>query len=324
MRTRSLACPVALALCASLAISSSPRAEVYLWTDEQGRVHMSDDLSQVPASQRERAEQAAQSAADKASRERFLDPNAPGVPLEVRTSADGAARRAADAPAKKGTGKQARTGKPRSGAGVRGRRHVLQIEKAGSEMRVVAELDGGVQVPFVLDTGAEICTLPAWALAELDITIDASTPRTSVVGVSGKPMTAPEVQIASVALGDAVVENVQMTVLDTMNIGLLGMPFFNHFKVSIDPTAGTLTLEEIDPAKLEESAVSGLNEQAWRQRFQQRIALLERARRRLEKIPTIYAASRERLEKQIEDLEAQLEELDDQADRAGVPPSWRE
>jgi hypothetical protein len=37
-------------------LAAGSRAQVYEWTDDDGRVHMTDDLSQVPPGQRSEAE----------------------------------------------------------------------------------------------------------------------------------------------------------------------------------------------------------------------------------------------------------------------------
>src|SRR6185503_7266688 len=104
---------------------------------------------------------------------------------------------------------------------------------------------------------------------------------------------------------DAVVENLEMRVLDTMQEGLLRMPFFNHFRVSTDPTAGTLTLEEIDPEQMD-SMAGGLNERAWNEQFARLHAELESTRSRLANVPSQYVSRRERLEKRVSELERQL------------------
>ena len=67
-------------------------------------------------------------------------------------------------------------------------------------------------------------------------------------------------------IGTVYVENVEMAVLDTMSSGLLGMPFFNHFQVNIDPAQGELRLTEIDLEKVD-GVYGGMGEDAWRQRF---------------------------------------------------------
>jgi clan AA aspartic protease (TIGR02281 family) len=303
---------------AQLAVALPLHAEVYVWTDAQGQVHMTDDLAQVPPAQRPRVRAAAEADAARA------EPPAPPA-AAAETGAAGAPHAdpggsppaPADAKAKPKSDAKAKGGKPPA------RRHVIQLESGASELRVIAEVDG-VRVPFILDTGAEICALPGWAAAEMNAVIDDGTPRVMVVGVSGKPMRVPEIEVGSVKLGDLVVEDVQMAVLSTMEEGLLGMPFLNRFRVTTDPQAGTITLEEIPPSELETTTVGGMNARAWREKFTRRRAELEHLQAQLDATPRQYTAQREQLVGRIAEVEAQLEALEDQATRAGVPQAWRE
>ena len=293
-----------LALTCALALTPlRGGAEVYVWTDAEGRVQMTEDLSQVPPAQRARALQ------DGAALTRRA---APAAPKEAAKEPSPPVRPAARKSKKK----------PSGGERGAGRKHVLRVERAGSELRVNAVVDG-VTVPFILDTGASICTLPAWAVKEMGIEIDGDTSFIGVTGVSGQTQMVPELQMRSVMVGDAEVRDLNMAVLDTMQVGLLGMPFFNHFKVSTDPSQGILVLEEIDLNALSGMA-GGLSESTWRQRFRARRRSLELARAKLERVPDEYVTTREKLSKQEAYWENQLEQLELEATRAGVPPHWRE
>jgi len=307
---------------------------MYIWIDASGQVRMTDDLSQVPPSHRVQAEQAAR----RASATRF-EPEADSVDA-VRLKVLEAGANPETHPERNsggrnpGSGRAHRAAVPRDpGAevvqsyfadpeGTEGRRHVLRVEQVGSSMRVRAIVDG-VEIPFVLDTGATTCTMPRWAAEEMGLTIDEETPRVPVSGISGKVLWVPELRVDSVTVGDARVENLHMTVLDTMEEGLLGMPFFNHFRVSTDPVAGTLVLEEIDLDSVP-GVVGGLNERAWRQKFWQRRFALAKVREQLARLPYEYVTIRERLEKQERYWEEQLELLDLEASQMGVPQNWRE
>src|SRR5262249_50770372 len=115
---------------------------------------------------------------------------------------------------------------------------ILRYQRAGQEISLDATLDDPGRRGLKDDTGAPINTIPLWAVKELGIDIDKDTPTISVVGISGKPARVPLVMVPSVRIGSVYVENVEMAVLDTMGTGLLGMPFFNHFQVHIDPAEG--------------------------------------------------------------------------------------
>ena len=276
-------------LIACLWATAVAEAEVFVWTDANGRVHMTDDLSQVPPAQRKKAEAAGDRAASSAAVQQVDTPQAPLV--RSRAPKDPAA------------------GLPVPNAL---RVHVLEVERAGSSMRVVATLNGRVNVPFIVDTGAEVCTLPSWALEPLGIEVDESTPRMSLTGVGGT-VRVPVVDVEEVKLGGATVQNVQMAVVDSMPMGLLCLPFFNHFRVSTDPANGILRLEEIDGG-----------EGSWREAFRTRRDALERIRQKREATPDESVAMLADLDKQQRYWEEQLERLESQATRLGVPQEWRE
>ncbi len=139
-------------------------------------------------------------------------------------------------------------------------------------------------------------------------------------------MQVPVITVARVEVGTAVVENVEMAVLSTMRRGLLGMPFFNHFRVHTDPTTGRLTLEEIDLDSVE-GVHGGLGERAWRSKFAQIHRQLERLNELKENIPSHFETASgpyvERLELKEEYWRVQLEDLEDKATRASVPAASR-
>jgi hypothetical protein len=256
---------------------------------------MVDDLSKVPPAYRERAVGDSREVVEKPARMNELD-----LSPTVEHSPPASATRGA-APVV----------------------HVLPIERAGREMVVWAELDGGVRVPFVADTGAMGCTIPRWAVAEMGIEFDRDTPMTAVRGISGKPMLVPVITVASTRVGNAEVEDLEMAVLDTQQMGLLGMTFFNHFRVSTDPARGTLTLEEIDLEAID-GVYGGLGEKAWRNKFAYVNSMLENIRRVREQFPDEYTDYEKKLEEIELYWERQLDELELKASRAGVPRPWRE
>jgi hypothetical protein len=158
------------------------------------------------------------------------------------------------------------------------------------------------------------------------VEIDEDTPRISVVGVAGKAMRVPVVTIAALRVGTVYVENVEMAVLDTMSSGLLGMPFFNRFRVAIDPALGELRLTELDADSVE-GIYAGVGAEVWRQRFRQlnqQLAAIQKAR---ESVPSEAETSAqnylERLDREEAKLQQQLDELEDRAQAAGVPTRLR-
>jgi hypothetical protein len=139
-------------------------------------------------------------------------------------------------------------------------------------------------------------------------------------------MRVPVVTIASLRVGTVYVENVEMAVLDTMTSGLLGMPFFNGFRVAIDPAEGELRLTEVQPGSVE-GVYGGVGAEIWHQRFRQlnqQLAAVQKAR---EAVPAEAETSAqgylERLDREEAKLQQQLDELEDRAQAAGVPARLR-
>lgn len=279
------------------------RADIYTWTDANGRVHMTDDRSQVPPEHRATARQ-------------------PEVPVQ-------------DLPRSNAWNTVPGTNSslwkvPVPASEVehdRGRKHVLYVDRAGREMSLSVTLDGTPGLPFIVDTGAMLNTIPLWAVEQMGIELTPELPRTRVSGIGGRGMEVPVITVARVEVGTAVVENVEMAVLSTMRKGLLGMPFFNNFRVHTDPVSGRLTLEEIDLDSVE-GVHGGLNEKAWRSKFRQIHQQLAYIEQQKENIPSYFETAAgpyvERLEKKEEYWERQLDDLEEKATRAGVPASWRQ
>jgi len=288
MRSFTIAARACLASCL---LAAGARADLYQWTDERGQVHVTDDGAKVPTGQSITLEP-----------QRLRAPAAAAPPRPAPTSA--------------------LTVEKVQPAARAERTHVLHFQRSGHEISLDVTLDERVACNFKADTGASLNTLPRWAADELGIEIDPDAPMISVVGVSGQAMRVPVVTIASLRVGTLFVENIEMAVLDTMSAGLLGMPFFNRFRVVIDPAEGELRLTEIDPDTVE-GIYAGVAEDVWRKRFRQlnqQLAALQRAR---DAVPSENETAAqnylERLDREESKLQDQLDELEDRAQAAGVP-----
>lgn len=185
------------------ALSSGVRAEVYRFTDEAGREHFVNELSQVPPAQRA----AAQQAAERRSPSRLQT-------YETRTPVRAAARR--------------------------GVLHV-PYQQHGNAMLVYVRLNELVTAPFVVDTGAADVVVPAALARQAGIVVEPGTPRETYATANGLVRQAV-VEFESVEVGEARVEGVRGSVSESLPVGLLGTSFFNHFTLQIDPAARVLTL----------------------------------------------------------------------------------
>lgn len=129
----------------------------------------------------------------------------------------------------------------------------------------------------------------------------------------------------SISRASKILRNLLTTCYKYRNAQLLRKStlFFNNFRVLLDPTRGTLVLEEIDINSIE-GIYGGLNQTAWRTKFRQAHGQLERVRGRLARLPAENVAQVADLEKQESYWDEQLRRLNLKATRAGVPRSWRD
>jgi hypothetical protein len=201
----------------ALGLALAPRggaAELYHWVDSDGTLHVTDDPSQVPFEHRD-AEPAAAGSDTAPHSDRAAAPDGPGA----SPSAPPAAPPAALAP-------RAAPGRPPGLAlPTAPRRHLIPVARAGLELAVQALVEGRLQVPFKVDTGATLNTIPRRVALELGLDVSDAAPSTVVAGIDGKPRLVPIVTVREVQLGTATVEDVELAVLDTLEYGLLGMPF---------------------------------------------------------------------------------------------------
>lgn len=279
----------AAVLAALLALPAG--AEIYRWTDDAGREHFTQDLSQVPAGKRPAARQRA---AEKG----------PAPPLNTydATTAHPPARRSPREPSE-------------------GRRvYRVRVEQAGTAMLVGARVNRSVVVPFVVDTGASDVSIPRWAAEKLGLR---ESGRTREYLTANGVVEEPVVMLRSVELGGARVDDVPASISSSMEVGLLGLSFFNHFQVHVDPAAGVLTLVPNDLA--ERGGIRGGRSPAqWRAEFAGLRRRLERLDAQQRDANPNASSKLDRLEAERAELLEQLEILEAEADQARVPLAWRE
>src|SRR5262245_1900236 len=192
-------------LCALLA--SAAAAEVYRWTDEQGREHWTGDLASVPPGKR--GEAAAGARSDEPSRLQSFEA------APVRS--------------------------PKTRAAAHGRVLRIPYEQQGNAILVYARLNDRVSAPFYVDTGAADVVVPAEVAERAGIVVGPDTPR-QTYGTANGLVRQPVVSFDAIEIGEARVENVRGIVSQSLPVGLLGTSFFNHFTMQIDPAARVLTL----------------------------------------------------------------------------------
>jgi clan AA aspartic protease (TIGR02281 family) len=279
-----------LGLVLLLALPLWSSAEIYRWTDAEGRVHFTQDLSQVPAAQRAEAAKAA------------VAPR-PDRLQTYSTSTSSSEDRATES---------WRSRRPRAGELLR-----IPFEKRGDMMFVEVTLNDRVSAPFVVDTGASDVSIPAGVADQLGIRIGPETPYrryTTANGIIVKPI----ITLDSVQAGEARLEQVRASVSSTMEVGLLGGAFFNNFTFQIDPAAQQIAVVLNDRVR------AGRSESQWRQQFQRVRGDLAQLARYIEENHFARESRVAELEEKRAELEDRLQALEEEADRALVPQAWRE
>lgn len=283
-----------------IALPGPLAAEIYRWQDEKGRWNFAQDLNQVPPAYRAAAKAGARREGEGREIQRFRP--APPAAVPSRTPSQGMRSN-------------------RSPSAAAGQVHRIRVQRAGNSMRVRVRLNDSVDAPFILDTGASDVSIPYWVAKELGIDLDAA--RTQLYQTANGIVESPVINLSSVQLGSARVENVPASVSPSMQIGLLGLSFFNHFRYDFDPAAGIVTLRPNGMAETGRLR-GGRSESQWRGEF----AMLHARRRAIEAALDETGSGRARrearLEEAIEEVERQIEVLEGEADDARVPMAWRQ
>ncbi len=123
----------------------------------------------------------------------------------------------------------------------------LMFALPGKEMSTIvvdAILNGKLAVPLLLDTGASYTRLTRQTAHELAITATQNMPKMKFL-TSGGVVESPIVKLESIQVGASEVRDVDVAIdVDGhLRIGLLGMNFLRHFKITLDPEQGRVKLE---------------------------------------------------------------------------------
>jgi clan AA aspartic protease (TIGR02281 family) len=104
---------------------------------------------------------------------------------------------------------------------------------------VEALLNRQVSVPLMLDTGATYTVLTKQTASDLGITSLARLPKHSFL-TAGGPIQSPITTLKSIRVGTVEAQNVAVAIDADghLPLGLLGMTFMRHFKVTVDQAQG--------------------------------------------------------------------------------------
>lgn len=144
-----------------------------------------------------------------------------------------------------------------SGTGNLSARAVLEaptatpIQTVNNLTLVYATINEAQGALMVVDTGSQRTLLTPALLRRMNVPVPATAPRRKLYVVGGQAIEVALIRIASVRAGAAVVENLEIGVLDfapqsPIIDGLLGGDFLGLFKATLDAQARQLRLEPLN------------------------------------------------------------------------------
>ena len=276
---------IATCLALSPALAVPAGAEIYRWTDDEGRQHFPERLEQVPPRHREAAQRRA--SGDRPNRVQIYSSPTP-----------------------------ARRAPPGARPGSRDGEILIPFERRGSLMLVNVRLNDQITAPFYMDTGASGVSLPHHLADRLGLRTDSSTPVVHVHTANGT-VARYLVRLDAVQVAGARVEGLMATVNPAMEIGLLGGTFFNNFVYRVDAAEGVIALTPNERIR------GGLAADEWRQRFVRLREPLDQLEAYLASKEISRPGRRRELERRREQLRAALVDLEREANRHDVPQQWR-
>lgn len=137
---------------------------------------------------------------------------------------------------------------PRVTAVSAAQRNTVPLQIVDNRPWVQAVLNHQEEVMLLLDTGASHTLLHPSTAKRIGLGLTANAPQGTTTVFGGRQITFPLVQLASIAVGDAAVEDLQVGVFQALPRvptadGILGGDFLHHFTVTLDYASSRLWLE---------------------------------------------------------------------------------
>ncbi len=266
--------------------AQNPRSsgKLYKWIDDDGKIHFTDEISNIPAE--------------------YLDQVEAGS--RQRTS---------------GTPSQP-TPAPSSESTPADERFISSLYAVGNRMFVDVELNGSVKARFLVDTGAAMTVISSELAQRLSLNPN-NTWFVGIQGVSGSDLAFLS-KVRSIAVGDATVSDLEVLVSDAgTDDGILGMTFLGEFEFSINVAEKKLILakqSEVPGGQI----YGGHPENWWRRKFQRYRSVVEEikayiavAKSNEEKEAALQFS------KSLYHFQSELNTLERKASAASVPRDWR-
>jgi clan AA aspartic protease (TIGR02281 family) len=293
-----------------LTLPSLTDADIYRWKDKHGDWHFADELDKVPSRYRNQAE-----------REEIQDVPQGSIPIKEDLP-----------PPQKEETMEADADS--ADALPETRQYIIPYKQSPGVLYVDVSINDRSPIPMILDTGATFTVLSRSTAERLDISLKGVLPRIRTTTANGTTSNYL-VRLSSVQVGDARVENVAALIPVQNNIGengLLGQNFLNEFEWANDTTLNRLTLKEATSLPGEE-IYGGHGKTWWEKKFEAAKDYLNTEQEILQAMKDYDVngpMEQDYMDQLIQTQEAnvdffkeELGILDNKANRAMVPRSWR-
>ncbi len=276
----------------------SPGQSLYKWVDDEGTVHMTDALSQVPPKYRDQVQKKKLESAPQV---------APDVyPIPPNRKTDG------------------------SPAGLKHFEIPYQpYEGASRRIIIPVTLNESITARLLLDTGCPGLMLSPKLASRLGLPNEPHEGLKILTGGIGGTAPATLAVVDQVRIGEAISEFTPATISEIPSEefeGLVGMDFLANYKVSIDTNGNVVAFNELPP---QSDRPGGHDERWWRSNFQRISSLKNEWARYLDKLKADDTVSHEKERRlkiagdQYEEAEKLYRKLERFARDHSVPMDWR-
>ena len=122
---------------------------------------------------------------------------------------------------------------------------IVSVDVENGAILTPVTINGTVQARLIVDTGASLTLLASDKVRALGITIPPDAPHVKLQLADGRFLSLPVIKIASLRMGEMVVEDLDVVVSERRlrGDGLLGQNFLRHFRVVLEPARRRVVLE---------------------------------------------------------------------------------